>query len=978
MARRMLSAMLVGAALLWLPAVAHAQSGITGVVKDTTGAAMPGVTVEASSDVLIEKVRSVVTNEVGAYQIFDLRPGTYTVTFSLPGFTTFKRDGVILPSGFTATINADLKIGEVAETITVTGESPVVDVTSAAHTAVLDREAIDAIPTGRSIQGMGQLVVGINLNLPDTGGARAMQQTYMSTHGMSSANNTVLVDGMMVNGLQSDGSVQSYFNDAMNAEVSYQTSAMGAETSSGGVRLNMIPREGGNRWSGDFKAAFRPGDWQASNLTDRHKARSLTAGNATDRIIDYTGALGGPIKKDKLWIFTSARYFSVNNFIANTFFDDGSQGIDDQFIKSGLARLTWQLSPRNKISGYFDEVDKYRGHDMQSNYDPETAATVWNSPAYHTTSIKWTSPMSSRLFLEAGWSSNLEYYTNEYQVGIEKARGTTEWFANAAHNELDLGGYTKAGPTNTTESPSAYYWMGSATYVVGDHTFKAGGNLRWGQFIHTRDANADLVQQYRSSRTGVRWSVPDSVLIRNSPLVYGERLNKDLGLFIQDSWRLDRLTANLGIRWETINAQVLAGNSPAGRFVPARQFDEIRDLPNWNDLAPRMSLVYDLAGNGRTAIKYSLNRYNRSRTTGVASDYNPLRSETATLPWTDVNGDDIAQGTRGCTPYPSVGCEISFAGLAANYGISALNEYGEYPRTWNLESGLELQHELMSGVSLNASWWRGSFRNLTTTINQSWSLSDYLPYTWYNPLTGAPFTVYARSLAASSRPTRNLDTYDPERRDVYESYNFEGRWRIPGGGQVFGGIAIERERFTACTAPDDPNFQSTTTGTYNGQALCDDFAQDIPFRPSFKLAGTREIKWGVTLSFAYQNNASPASSRVMTVTRGSTRYPANCPAPCPANEIIMPSTIFGQTSLTYALEPLRATSVERIEQLDFKVARTFRFGRVTVLPTFEIFNVNNSDAIISYVTTNALSSSHLAPNSIMQGRMIGTGVTVRW
>ncbi|MGH9383768.1 MAG: carboxypeptidase regulatory-like domain-containing protein, partial [Vicinamibacterales bacterium] len=462
MARRILSAIIVGTALTLLPVVAGAQSGINGTVKDTSGAAMPGVTVEASSDVLIEKVRSVVTNEVGAYQIFDLRPGTYTVTFSLPGFTTFRRDGVILPSGFTATINADLKVGELAETITVTGESPVVDITSAAHGAVLDREAMDAIPTGRSIQGMGQLVVGINLNLPDTGGARAMQQTYMTTHGMATADNTVMVDGMMVNGLQGDGAIQSYFNDAMNAEVGYQTSAMGAETSSGGVRLNMIPREGGNRWSGDFKGAWRPGDWQSDNLTDRHKGRGLTTGNATDRIIDYTFALGGPIMKDKLWVFTSARYYSVNNFIPNTFFDDGSLGIDDQFIKSALARLTWQVSPRNKISAYFDEVDKYRGHDMQANYDPETASTVWNSPAYHTTGIKWTSPVSSRLFLEAGWSSNLEYYTLEYQEGIEKPRGTPEWFANAAHNELDLGGYTKAGPSNTTESPSAYYWMGSA------------------------------------------------------------------------------------------------------------------------------------------------------------------------------------------------------------------------------------------------------------------------------------------------------------------------------------------------------------------------------------------------------------------------------------------------------------------------------------------------------------------------------------
>src|SRR5688572_2608110 len=693
MARTISRTLVAFAGAVLLSTAAYAQSAIVGVVKDTSGAAMPGVTVEASSDVLIEKVKSAITDGDGNYRIADLRPGTYTVTFTLTGFKTYQRDGLQLPSEFTATVNAELGVGSLEETITVTGASPVVDVTSAAKTSVLNREAIDLIPTGRSIQGLGQLVVGVSLNLPDTGGARAMQQTYMSTHGMSTANNTIMVDGQMVNGLQGDGAIQSYFNDAMNQEVSYQTAGIGAETSSGGVRMNMIPREGGNRWSGDFKYSSRPGAWQSSNLTDRHEARGLSAGNAIDRIVDYTVALGGPIKKDKLWIFGTSRYFSVNNFIANTFFDDGSQGVDDQYIFNTLARVTWQASPRNKISAYFDEVHKYRGHDMQANYDPETAATVWNSPAYHTTSIKWTSPLTSSVFLEAGFSNNTEYYTNEYREGIEKPRGSAEWFANTAKNELDLNGYTRAGPTNITQLPVAFYWNAAATWVKGDHTFKAGVNNRQGTFKHSREANADLVLQYRSSSTGVRWSVPDSVLIRNTPLFYGERLNRDLGIYIQDSWRINRLTANLGLRWETLNAQVLAGRSPAGRFVPAREFDEIRDLPSWSDLAPRLALVYDLFGNGRTAIKYSLNRYNLSRTTGVAEEYNPLRSETATLPWRDVNGNDIADGALRCTGYPSAACEIDFSNLATNFGVSALNEYGHFPRTWNLESGLEVQHE---------------------------------------------------------------------------------------------------------------------------------------------------------------------------------------------------------------------------------------------------------------------------------------------
>src|SRR6059036_1839118 len=258
--------------LMALPNPARAQSAIAGVVKDSSGAVLPGVTVEASSDVLIEKSRSVTTDGSGQYKIVDLRPGIYTVTFTLPGFQTLKRDQVDLPSDFTSVINADLKVGAVEESVTVSASSPVVDVQNASHMSVLNRDAMDEIPTGRTIQGLGQLIVGVNLSLPDTAGARGMQQTYMSTHGQSAANNTVMVDGMMVNGLMSDGAVQSYFNDQMSQEVAYQTSGIGAETSAGGVRLNMIPKEGGNRFSGSFSGAYRPGKWQGDNLSDRLKA----------------------------------------------------------------------------------------------------------------------------------------------------------------------------------------------------------------------------------------------------------------------------------------------------------------------------------------------------------------------------------------------------------------------------------------------------------------------------------------------------------------------------------------------------------------------------------------------------------------------------------------------------------------------------------------------------------------------------------
>jgi hypothetical protein len=253
------------AIVLLAPAAALAQSAIAGVVKDTTGAVLPGVTVEASSPALIEGSRTVTTNEAGLYRIVDLRPGTYIVTFTLPGFNGVKRDGIELPSGFTATVNADLRVGAVEETVTVTGESPVVDVKTATTQQVMTRDLLDAVPTGRNIWAVGSTLTGITLSAPDVGGTAGMQQTYMAVHGSNRADNAIQVDGMSVNGIEGDGAIQTYFNDGMFQEMSYQTSALTAEVQASGVRLNMIPKDGGNTFKGSLFISRTPGAWQSDN-----------------------------------------------------------------------------------------------------------------------------------------------------------------------------------------------------------------------------------------------------------------------------------------------------------------------------------------------------------------------------------------------------------------------------------------------------------------------------------------------------------------------------------------------------------------------------------------------------------------------------------------------------------------------------------------------------------------------------------------
>jgi hypothetical protein len=523
--------------------------------------------------------------------------------------------------------------------------------------------------------------------------------------------------------------------------------------------------------------------------------------------------------------------------------------------------------------------------------------------------------------------------------------------------------------------------------VTGSHNMKVGFQRTWGTFTHQYDANADLTQQYRSNSTGIPYSVANSVVIRNTPLTeFGERLNYDLGVFAQDSWTLRRMTINAGLRWEALNAQLLEGYSPAGRFAPERRFPAVENLPDWRDWAPRFAVVYDLRGNAKTALKFSLNRYNQQRTTGIADTYNPLVSATSSsLAWTDLNRDDIAQGTRGCV-YLTPGCEINFAQLASNFGTAALNRYGNFPRTWNLESAVELQHELTRNLSVSGAWFHGTFHNLTATYHTEWTFADYTPIQIFNPMTGTPITVYNRSAAANSRPADILDTFDPERQRIYNSYSFEFRARPGRGAQMFGGLSIERELNVNCTTPDNPNFLRFCDERH----LEDGFT--MPWRKNLRLAGSIPVAFGIVLSGSLQSNrgvaigTAPAGIGSTSQTPpnaasfavgATTRYPSNCPAPCPAGALVIGPALT-VTTLTVPLVPYLVNTADRINQLDLKASRTFRVGRVSVSPAIEAFNLLNPDQIVSYVSTGFATSSYLRPNSIVQGRIIGVAVQTRW
>src|SRR5262245_23788078 len=274
----------VGAVLacaIALPATAQAQSAIAGVVKDASGAVLPGVTVEAASPVLIEKTRTVVTNGEGRYAIVDIRPGTYTVTFTLPGFSTVRQSEIIVPSNVSVPINAEMKIGAIEETITVAASSPVVDVQNVSRTQVMTRDLMDNIPNARDIQAIGSLVPGVRLTVPDVGGTQQTEQSYMTAHGNSQVHTAVTLDGLSVQTNLLDGATQNYLDNLLIEEATYKTSGIGADSARGGVNLNIIPKDGGNTFRGAAYLGGSSGDWQSSNVTEDLEARGLLERNSS-------------------------------------------------------------------------------------------------------------------------------------------------------------------------------------------------------------------------------------------------------------------------------------------------------------------------------------------------------------------------------------------------------------------------------------------------------------------------------------------------------------------------------------------------------------------------------------------------------------------------------------------------------------------------------------------------------------------------
>jgi hypothetical protein len=971
--------------LFLLPTIAAAQSQISGQVKDESGAVLPGVSVEAASPVLIEKSKSVVTDDQGRYTVVDLRPGTYKVSFSLLGFSTVVRDAIELPGNFTATVNAEMKVGALEETVTVSGQPPTVDVQQASRAVVLSRDIIDALPTTRNIMAVGMLVPGVRLGTQDVGGSNALSQSSPRVHGVNQTESVQMVDGMSIQ-TSEDCVCQVYQDEAIAAEVTVTTSAIPAEVAAGGMRTNSIPKDGGNTVSGAVFVGGTNGTWQSDNVDDYLRSLNIKKADRISHIQNFNASMGGPLVKDTLWYFMAARHIAVDKFPANVDDEyivapDGEviRAVNDQLSRNGTLRLTWQINDKMKLAPFVQRLWKEVGNSFVYGQDPRTGQQ--RDPTHANNffgTAKWTYAATSKMLFEGGYATTYQNMTQMPVIGTggsfieDRSNPLFYTRVEKADTALNINpqcpysyGCTSWGSSNAGRTQAeGRIWSASMAYVTGSHNFKFGFQDKMGVDDVLNQRNGDLIANYVNNK-------PSTVTVYNTPANQKVGIHLDLGIFVQDSWTIKRLTVSPGLRIQWFNASATEVSLPAGRFAPARFYAEQKNLPNWpHDVAPRLAGAYDLFGNGRTALKVSAGKYYVQQTGFWTKVYANSGQSTDSRAWFDCglnaagtacSGAALATDNDGIVQDNEIGPSST-----STFGLrSDRNPAPDIKRMSNWEYSTAVQHQIASRISVGLAWYHRSWRDLQVTDRTLISTSDYSSFTLPMPsfstdptLTGvldpnAVLTIYNLNAAKKSVFGSALIDFSSKDRSVYNGFETSFSARLPRGSTVFGGWTADRNISTFCSNDDDPN-GVTTTDKYlgetvlNGGPFCDQRKFKMPFKNEFKVAGNLPLVYGFDMGAALQSYTGLA--RVITWSPAATLFPA--PGRTNAETIVLNKP----GSLYYP----------RYNQLDLNIKKNFRSGQKTFTFQVDCFNVLNSNAILTM--NNAIGATLGQVNSIQLGR----------
>jgi len=675
-----------------LPAAAFAQASITGVVKDTSGAVLPGVTVEAASAVLIEKTRSTITEGSGAYQIINLLPGTYTVTFTLPGFNTFVRDQIELSGSFVATVNAEMRVGALAETITVTGQTPLVDVRSSAVQKVVTKEVVDAIPTGRLGINLAALQPGMvlgagggvgqantnSLTSQDVGGTAGDTFTDLAIHGGKPGEQRQTIGGLSAaTTIRFGESLSSSPSFTAMQEMSVNTSGADASLSAGGVQINYVPRDGGNTFKGLMFFSGANGAMQGSNFStieddpvNSLQARGLRVQpGALKSVYDFNPGYGGPVMRDRLWWFATARWTKAENYVPNNYpnqnFTVGQTpatllntttmtylpatneelrttvGGGGDFWEQTV-RLTWQMNPKHKLGIYYNNKKR-----TSFNANTTTSHESLNASYFFPFSdnlVQWSAPMTNRLLFEAGFWRHQETWggkradadlVDPLAVGVTDNNPQT---LVPGYVQFIQNYHGRVGATDTASHNPNYRGNFAASYVTGAHSFKAGmdlnGATRWADTSSVVPYSI-VVSTLANNGVGLGIPAPTSISLRsdgctdplvrqvNGGLVGGHtsiqpycptpaknKVSSEGGIFVQDKWTIDRWTLSAGLRYDWFNSEIPEIHLGPSLLTPNRNYDVPGyETTRFKDFTPKVAAAWDVFGDGKSALKVNYGKY---------------------------------------------------------------------------------------------------------------------------------------------------------------------------------------------------------------------------------------------------------------------------------------------------------------------------------------------------------------------------------
>ena len=968
-----------------VPVHVYAQASIAGVVKDTSGAVLPGVTVEASSPALIEKVRSVVTDGTGQFQIVNLVPGTYSVAFTLPGFNTVKREGIVLSGSFTAKIDADLRVGALEETITVTGETPLVDVQNTKRERVIDREIIDNVPTSRTAYDMASLIPGVSrsgLTNQDVGGSSSSGTPIgsVAVHGGRTGDQLLLRNGIETVGQSGTGfSTPVNINPIGTQEVSVDTASAGAEYTTGGVRINVIPRDGGNIFSGALFVSYANPSWQADNITPALKARGVSSGDRIKDNVDFNPGFGGPIKKDKVWFFLSARYKNSANYVTGMYYDKNQNNpnvwvfepdlarpaANPSVWKGGQLRLTWQAAAKHKIGVNWNEDSvRYAPTSVSLTLAPE-AAENRIYPLQRQVQVDWSSPITNRVLLEAGF--------NRYRAASDllPLRGITPEMIPAT--EQSTGLKFRSLETHRLQPAKTLHIRFAASYITGAHNVKVGIN-------HTSGWNGFTYLNLNPLSYRLNNAIPNQLSERAFPIVTDTNMEHNMGVYAQDKWTIHQLTASYGIRYSYASIGWPEQHLGASPLTPTRDlsFPAQHGFISWHDITPHLGAAYDLFGNGKTAVKVSLNRYLEALSAGapIAQDPNPLSSliTQTTRSWSDTNRNyapdcnlmsAVANGECGAMANASFGLPVP----GAVYDTAMTQ--GWFKRGYNWEFSTGVQHEVLPRTSVDVSYFRRTYGNARITDNRVLSPTDFDTFDVTAPsdprLPGgggyAVHGMYNLNPAKFGLASDNFVTLASNYGDQIEYWHgvdVNLATRYLRGVLLQGGTSTGRTVADNCAllskVPEPAESRATsgliTTAAIRPLQFCHNATSWLT---QVKFLGSYTIpRIDVLVSGTLQNLPGPpmlANYNLPTAEAAKTLgRPLSGGAANVSVGLIDPNTVFG----------------DRLNQVDFRVGKLLRYGKIRSTVSLDLYNALNVSTILAQ--NNTFGPAWLQPTTIMPAR----------